>query len=133
MGWTGIDSRHVKNPRDFLKEDMFRSGDRMEVVESSQHGQEVYFAVKIKDPDNYLNYYEPDVDGSITVGMVILFTNRRGEFMYKDMDETMGPVASNPGKKVLKRLSPLKPADGSDGPLKWATEWRKRGWSRYKH
>ena len=104
MGWTGIDM-YMATPKDRQRylDDQFNYKDNR-VIKSTMRGT-TYYAV-INSP-KYGNF-----------AVVCLTKYSRGEFAYKDMDETMGPYAYDFPVSWLKLLSPT--------DNKYANEWRKK-------
>lgn len=63
-------------------------------------------------------HFETDATGGYVFASVFLTTAGRGEWGYKDMDESSGPVESEAPAKLLDLLSPT--------TAKYALAWRKR-------
>lgn len=62
--------------------------------------------------------FETDATGGYVFASVFLTTSGRGEWGYKDMDETSGPTESEAPAKLLDLLSPT--------TAEYALAWRKR-------
>ena len=108
MGWTGVSIREVgrtaEEIRAYLKNDM-ESGGYLKVLDISKKGNVVYMAVQ-------------NVEKKHIFATVTLISISDGEFMWKDMDETVGPCEDDCPKKILDQLSPT--------TSEYALEWRKR-------
>lgn len=63
-------------------------------------------------------HFETDATGGYVFAAVFLTTAGRGEWGYKDMDESSGPVESEAPAKLLDLLSPT--------TAEYALAWRKR-------
>jgi hypothetical protein len=98
MGWTG----YTHKPHD-IRQEMARIVLPWIPVQISQVGSTWYIAAQHND---------------IITCFVILTRSDRGQWLYKDMDESMGPVEAKAPKSLIKRLSP------TDHPH--ALEWRQR-------
>lgn len=120
MGWTGYYPSIWKNgkvdrkgelDKQFTSESDTR---KWEVVKSSMVGSTYYAAIKTSHKDGSV---EPCIWGLVCLTKV----QGRGwncEFMYKDMDETMGPYQYECPKSIIKLLSP------TDNEC--ALEWRQK-------
>lgn len=108
MGWTF----HYDTPVSIKAEidrmiNWANAGDSNRVLKSAMVGSTYYAAVEIIR------------GGKRQVSAAIFLTTRnRGEWGYKDMDETMGPVASKCPKSILDLLTPT--------DSEWANQWRER-------
>lgn len=96
------------------------------VVARCQKGGALFFAVRY--PQAFFEGkapfrgYVPALDGSVTGAVIVLVETGGGEVSYKDMDESMGPYQTGPGKAFLEQLSPL-----TDEPCtQFAKAWRAR-------
>lgn len=127
MGWT-VHYRH-NSPQGHAAEkaeivNLFtpaeNSGVTFDVLQASKVGSVWYVAVRMTgaNPAPYI----ADADGSFVFCAVILTSRKNGEWGYKDMTETMGPVESKAPASILAKLSPL---DDSDRAT-YAREWRAR-------
>ncbi len=113
MGWTsyqaiyytrsGAVDRKAECDRIFTEDSKFG---KWEVLKSSMHGSVYYAAVRRTRPDGE----------SYVFGAVCLTSVDRGEFYYKDMDESMGPGCYDCPVSILNMLSPT--------DNEWALAWR---------
>lgn len=113
MGWTWSYARHYKNGKIDRKAECdeefnFSDGDTTyRVLKSAMVGTVYYAAV------------ETVKDGKRDVWAAICETStNKGEFGYKDMDETCGPVDCKCPKSILQLLT--------ETDNEWANKWRKR-------
>ena len=67
------------------------------------------------DPEDRCPYVA-DADGSHRYILVVLTTRSGGEFTYKDIGETAGPVEKDCPERLLKAASPFKDGHGAFGP-----------------
>mgnify|MGYP006109258281 CR=1 FL=1 len=134
MGWTGnyISSNFSYADEKKLIQDLFTWPGESEYAASllqlSKQGSAWYAAVQFlpADPDKFAGhpYYLADpIDGSITWAAVILTSRSGSEFMYKDLEESVGPNECKAPLSLLKKLSPLK-ENVTDNPGIWAGRWR---------
>ena len=134
MGWTGnyISSNFSYADEKKIIQDLFTWTGESEyagsLLQLSKQGSAWYAAVKYvpADPDKFADhpYYLADpADGSITWAAVILTSRSGREFMYKDLEESMGPSACLAPVSLIKKLSPLK-ENVPNNPGIWASRWR---------
>ena len=88
---------------------------RWTVMKSTMVGSTWYGAVKVEKKES---------GESHVFGGVCLTSVERGEFWYKDMDETVGPCQCDCPKSILKMLSPTE--------SEWANKWRERCAENYE-
>lgn len=81
------------------------------------YGSTWYVAVKVTGRDKVFDFEQAE-DGSYVFAAVFLTQVYKGDWGYKDMDETMGPNQSNCPKGILDLLSPT--------TSQYALEWRER-------
>ncbi|WP_414463336.1 DUF6927 domain-containing protein [Hyphomicrobium sp. DY-1] len=103
---------------------------KWEWLDHSQHGNTVYVLIrktlKIADAEDRCPYVtEPD--GSHRYILVVLTSRSGGEFTYKDLGETAGPVEKDCPERLLRAASPFKEGQGAFGP-----EWREACRARHK-
>ena len=114
MGWTStwvnFSSRDSTRIKDFLA-DEWNSGGIFSVVDYSKKGNTVYMAVKKLDTEEIF-------------AVVTLISFSGGEFYWKTMDESMGPVEAECPQRILKRLTPT--------DYEFAQDWRDRCWQYHK-
>ena len=133
MGWTGnyIGSNFSYADEKKIIQDLFVWTDQSELtgslVQLSKQGSTWYAAVKYlpADPNKFADhpYYLADpADGSITWAAVILTSRSGSEFMYKDLEESMGPYECSAPISLVNKLSPLK--EGADGCANNVRSWR---------
>lgn len=91
-----------------------------EALKVMNYGSTWYVACKSTptDPTHKISDFEQAEDGSYVFAAVFLTRIDKGEFGYKDMDETMGPNASNCPAGILNLLSPT--------TSEYALAWRER-------
>lgn len=138
MGWTSYRATYYHNDGTvnrkaecdaYFKEGLNRG--YYEVVKSAMRGSIYYAAVKVlltpqKNPDGTCKedanghfIYEPiPKEEQETFGVVVLTGVDDGDFAYKIVSETMGPVHHRCPKNVLDALSPTTNA--------YALEWREK-------
>ena len=121
MGWT----YHYNIPRNERAEIealcTFENEDRAcRPIRTSQVGTVWYLAVEVqlKDPTAETYGYDVDAMGRYVFGAVILTSRSAGEWGYKDMDESMGPVEAQAPLALLDLLSPT--------TKEYALSWRAR-------
>ena len=123
MGWTSYSTawcekkngkvdRRAEIDKVYGGEDEAR---RWTVLKSSMVGSTWYGAVKVEKKDTGESY---------VFGGVCLTSVDRGEFWYKDMDETVGPCQCDCPKSILELLSPTE--------SEWANKWRARCVKNYE-
>lgn len=105
MGWSSIYTGRLTSQEKKQRIDRVRTWENEEVVKSCMVGTTYYAAVRRKD------------DG-VVYAVVALTQLEEGEFCFKDMSETCGPIEEKCPIGILKLLSP------TDDKL--AQEWRKR-------
>jgi hypothetical protein len=134
MGWTSF-AHHGRGTIDILKDEFKWGSDRpytCTILDHSQVGATVYMVIEHRPkpgtewkPDHlYLN----DPDGTYRFIAVIKTERRAGEFAYKDMCESMGPVEQTCPKRLIDLASPLRaPEPGETGTGRvWAADWRRK-------
>ena len=121
MGWT----YHYNIPRNERAEIealcTFENEDRAcRPIRTSQVGTVWYLAVEVqlKDLTAETYGYEVDAMGRYVFGVVILTRRSAGEWGYKDMDESMGPVEAQAPLALLDLLSPT--------TKEYAISWREQ-------
>ena len=97
------------------------------LLQLSRQGSVWYAAVQFlpADPGHFADhaYYVADpIDGSITWAAVILTSRSGYDFMYKDLEESMGPYKCSAPASLINKLSPLK--DGTTGAADIIRAWR---------
>lgn len=103
MGWTSFWPEPGQSTDQILRTELFR-GDSHEIVAAGPGRGGWYAAVRtVSEPDRVW-------------GLIVLVQRGGGQFSYKDMTETMGPVACDAPKKVLDALTPT--------DNEYANEWR---------
>lgn len=65
--------------------------------------------------------------------VVLVSKTKRGTYMVKEMDESMGPYYYNCPKRLLKKLSPVRKLRVFNNAYGSSKEWRKICWSRFKN
>lgn len=117
MGWTGLIPTEFKNGKIDKKAQMTKIIEtdwNCDVIKCSLKGS-VYYAA-----------YQPRKRVGEIHGLVCLIRTRNSrwsmEFMYKDMDEEMGPCYYDCPKDIIKALSPT--------DNEWAMKWREKCLSR---
>lgn len=115
MGWTSIYDDYLINKktegvRDYLVRNYERGG-RLKVVDFSKKGSTVYMAINVVGTDEVF-------------GEVVMTGFDGGEFLYKEVSESMGPYQVECPQRILKKLTPTDD--------KYAIEWRKRCWDFHK-
>ena len=115
MGWTWGYAQYYKNGKVDRKaecDDLYTceyNGAVSRVLKSAMVGAVYYAAV------------ETVRDGNRTVWAAVCLTSTdKGEFGYKDMDETCGPADCKCPPSILKLLT--------ETESEWANNWRKRCW-----
>ena len=114
MGWL----IYPDTPSD-IKAEIARilTGPQTTPIKICRVGSTWYAAVKAT-PSQPPSDFTLSPDGTYTFAAVILTSIKKGEWGYKDMDETMGPSASQCPKSILKLLSPTTST--------YANNWRER-------
>lgn len=91
----------------------------------SRKGSVWYAAIRAEPASGRLDtgrdpagHFETDATGGYTFAAVFLTTTGKGEWGYKDMDETSGPMESEAPVKLLDLLSPTS--------AEFALAWRQR-------
>ncbi|MEL7464845.1 MAG: hypothetical protein AAFN79_12300 [Pseudomonadota bacterium] len=125
MGWTG----YARTPRDPAAEVArlctfetdSRKGAPVKIV---KRGSIFYAAVRttVTAPDGAPRTYQMDKDGAYVFGAVFLTRQDRGEWLYKDMDEGMGPYECGAPVSILDLLSPTT----NESALCWRKRCRAR-------
>lgn len=123
MGWTSYAPTHFKNGKVDRKaeiderytqkegESQYGYMHGLRVLKSQMVGSVYYGAIETTDSRNKPASKE-------VIGVVVLTSVSKGEFYYKDMDETMGPGEDKCPMSILKLLTPTK--------SECALAWRKR-------
>ena len=97
-----------------------------EVLKSSFVGSTYYAAIKVQRRGEATDHASIEY----TIAAVVKTSCSQGEFCYKSMDETMGPVLSQCPASILKLLSPLGELERlgvvAGLSLEYASEWRER-------
>jgi hypothetical protein len=129
MGWTGISHdapKTYREEKDFLtREFTFTTPYEEEstVVGMSKVGSVWYMAIRVTGVTGaQSNHYVEDTD--YVFGMVIMTSRYHGEWQFKQITETSGPVDTKAPRKILKLLSEL--SDDDSTSTKWAAQWRAR-------
>lgn len=122
MGWMFCRKVPGYTPLDYMK-GCFTSSDparaKYEVVDHSFTSTAGYVAVQYT---NFEKGWQPYIFAA-----VMLIDQSGGEFGYKDMDESMGPVQSDCPARILNLLTPLEDIERITGRSQgYAVEWRKR-------
>jgi hypothetical protein len=124
MGWTGIYHKPADPKAYVLKDWEFENENvKSEVVYATKRGTTVYAAVKqkYKNAKPMADVFQPDADGAVTFGTVILTKTSKGEFMWKDMDESALPYYFDAPAKLIAMLSPVV---GGGQAAENAKKWR---------
>lgn len=108
MGWTSLHRRPGQTDAEFFGREL-NPGDEIVAHNTSGSGFERTFYAAVRKPDG------------TTWALVVLCQTRGREFIYKDMDETVGPNEVGVSRKVLEALTPT--------DSKYANEWRERAWA----
>jgi hypothetical protein len=110
MGWSGAVKPKGVTPREFILSESYtwRAND-YRVVDHAVKAGALYVAVECMATG--------EVYASVTI-----YEHRNGMFYWKDMDETMGPNASECPVKILRQLTPLANESGNE----FAVAWRAR-------
>ena len=105
MGWTGIYNK-PKSLKDFFFSEY--NSENLEPIKCAVKGTTIYGAVKNKRTNEIF-------------GLVVLTSNKKDEFMYKDMDDTCGPYHYDCPESILKLLTPT----DNEYANNWRNECRK--------
>lgn len=107
MGWTSISAsdvgRTANEINQFLIKEMERGG-HLKVLDVSKKGNVVYMAVRQIKLGNIF-------------AAVIPYSFDKGEFFWKEMDDSCGPVQKDCPKRILNQLTPT--------DSEFANQWRK--------
>lgn len=111
MGWTSFSDNGLSTGEICTREftDTNPAGDRWSVVDQSTRGAVWYAIGRIDRPNESPVFY----------GLVWLTSRKRGEFSYKDMDESCGPYYWDMPARLLDQLDKLAPNPGQS-----ALDWR---------
>lgn len=115
MGWTWGNAQYYKNGKVDRKaecDDLYTceyNGAVSRVLKSAMVGAVYYAAVETVRDENRTVW-----------AAVCLTSTDKGEFGYKDMDETCGPSDCKCPPSILKLLT--------ETESEWANEWRKKCW-----
>lgn len=110
MGWTGIRNTMITDTpkaRRELVDSIFNTGG-YHVIKSSMHNSTYYAAVR--HPEGHV------------FGLVVLTQVMRGEFMYKEMDESEHPYYYDCPITILNLLSPTE----NEREIEWRERCRER-------
>jgi hypothetical protein len=113
MGWTGIMTNNPPKTTVELKA-FFEKEFSTPILDIEKTGEE--HKGGIGRPDNEVYLLIEHLNKKIA--LVCLLGYRSGEFMYKDMDESMMPYYFNCPIRILDKLSPTE--------NKYATQWREK-------
>lgn len=124
MGTTSIAMPADKKA--FLDREMTSENGSHAVLKSSFVGSTYYAAIKITKQGESSD----DSPVVFVLGAVIKTNCYQGEFYFKSMDETAGPVQSQCPPGILKLLTPLDDLERlgvvSGNGKEWAAKWRER-------
>lgn len=113
MGWTsmytGFGSGNSRRIKEFIMDEW--TSPKIQPIDFSRKGNTIYQAIKV-------------IETGEVFAVVTMISFHKGEFYWKDIDETMGPVQEDCPQRILKLLSPT----DSD----FANDWRKRCWEYHK-
>ena len=135
MGWTSYSRWNSPKTREEERAEIIRLYTTLveeapytaECLMASKVGSTWYVAIRLTPKPGreiagpVMSGCVPDENGAITYAGVILTNRHDGEWGYKDLCESMGPVQAEAPLKLLPLLSPLDPA--SD---RHAQAWRER-------
>lgn len=129
MGWTGIYTNDApqsySEEKSYLINEYSYSNDDVtsEVLAISKVGSVWYMAVKISGNLSKTRWGEiyQISNGSFVYGNVVMTSRTNGEWQYKCLAETSGPVDAKAPQKILKMLSPIVEDSTT---AKWAIKWR---------
>jgi hypothetical protein len=118
MGWTSFaDSPYLSRTdiivREFSQRPTVHNPKAWGFVKAWERGSIVYAVMWHENPEKF--------EGRLYYGIVFLTQRKRGEFSYKDMDESMGPYAYGAPVAMLDMLDDVAPK-----PPGLAIEWRAR-------
>ena len=129
MGWTGLytadapqsyseEKQHLVDEYTYSNKDV-----TSEVLAISKVGSVWYMAVKISGNLSKTRWDEIYAieDDSFVYGNVVMTNRSNGEWQYKCIAETAGPVDAKAPQKILKLLSPIVKDSTT---AKWAIKWR---------
>jgi hypothetical protein len=135
MGWTFTNRPPGKTDREFFSDRFGHPFTHSASINGAFYGV-------IEVPAEKEERLQPDDRGMVRLAVVILCKRERSpsdgyNFGWKEMDEFMGPNASECPPTLLKRLSPFKPEalikpppteDGFEihAPAQYAADWRER-------
>lgn len=89
-------------------------GTSFEVLKSSFVGSTWYAAVKVQTPP------QP----AYVIALIFKTCRRGGEFIYKDMEESMGPCEVDCPASIMKLLTPIEELERLGVSTSYAAEWR---------
>jgi hypothetical protein len=123
MGWTSFQDMPGLTPAQILTRELNGTNDNganWTIVDHATKPGEFYAVCRFTAPGNDPIFY----------GLIVLYkrSKKTGEFSYKDMTETCGPVADRcPVRLIdmLDKLAPIDPGDMSQS-AQWARGWRDR-------
>lgn len=118
MGWTYYHEKphNVKQELNNLLTWESERGTHKVLDSAIVNMREYYAAVECAKPDGTRYVF----------ACIFLLDFARGEFGYKDMDESCGPNADNCPARILDLLTPLPSPELSEPGSKYAAEWRAR-------
>ena len=121
MGWTTFAHRGASS-RELCIREVASNNEHFTdtVVDSAQVGSTIYMVVLRRPKGEWTpnSIYVNDEDGTVRWLAVFLTSRRKGEFGYKDMEESMGPCAITCPRRLIDTASPLR------GTGSYAAEWR---------
>lgn len=121
MGWTFINrALSYQEQKAFIHEEIIGNG---VAVQISKNGSNWYAAVKVKADDLTNNIWVPDETGYVVIGIVIMTSQRGGEFGYKVIGEECGPNYYGAPVSLINKLSDLDDTVEKDY-VQWAANWR---------
>lgn len=117
MGWTS----YHNPPRDGAKAEC----DRLCTWENENGTRRVLDSAIVRLTTYYAAVEHISPDGTRRVWAAVFLLNLgRGNFSYKDMDESVGPTERNCPERILKLLTPL-----ADDDKSYAVQWRADCWA----
>ena len=123
MGWTGVPGYRVTDKREYCRN--LWNKDYVTIIKDCMVGTTYYAAARkiaktgYDENGNYTRL--PLTESEQYVFAIVVKTDTyKGEFLYKEMDETVGPCERNCPVSILKLLT------ATDDKI--AVEWRKACW-----